>query len=272
MSAESLVVEEIRRHRWRRFEESIGLGDPTSASFGLGGLARRAGQPLARVLLVPPDPERCVVTLDDPFWTWFETICRNEPLPSLFGEQIRPSATAACLADARGQDQWGSFLAVHASGAVETCVNEHVACWTQKNRYDDSETRFLRLGLIVGQIGAALHTARLVAERQSLQDEPWKALVALLGCQGVVLSQLDPAFRQPHIAYGGEFRPTLVDSPIVLAQTLARLDEDIEREATFEFGMRLVRSTGNRQTLFAKDSTASDFDWKEVVKRSGFSV
>src|SRR5438445_8742509 len=87
---------ELRRGRWRRIREPLGLLTTADEDFATGGLAGHIDDLSVRFLILPGDPEAALVRFDDLFWTWWKAD-RESPFPGLisWGHYWHPTREAA---------------------------------------------------------------------------------------------------------------------------------------------------------------------------------
>lgn len=71
---------ELRRARWQRHRDSLGLTDADAAEFALGGLTAHSEAPDVRLVVLPSDPHLQPVSLDDSTTAWL-----SESRPSPYG-------------------------------------------------------------------------------------------------------------------------------------------------------------------------------------------
>ena len=123
-SMRSIEEVELQRSRWRRARKSLRLVDEEDECFATGGLGLRVPDLVARLLVVPFDPEANLVSFDAEFWEWW-TSERQTP----FGRQERvglnskPTAYGAAIYDVRhsrdAPNLWDQFLALTRSASID---------------------------------------------------------------------------------------------------------------------------------------------------------
>lgn len=104
------------------------LADPSSESFGRGGLAAHVEDAGVRFLVFPADPERSRIQFDGDFWEWWMEDRPNPfegAAPTAWGNQSTPTAHAAVRYNQRnGKWNWSSYLALHRHGGLEFGLGE----------------------------------------------------------------------------------------------------------------------------------------------------
>lgn len=164
---------EVRRSRWRRARQRLGLGDPGDVHFGSTGFGKHLGTPAVRLLILPVDPEVNIVDFDDEFWGWWR---RAQPDPAAGGTLLwgthRYSSIQEAAVVQSFQGDWDRYLAVERSGGLDMGLGADP-------RYGGGPYS-LQLLKIVGRIWSTLTAYTAVIDRYSAQG-PWQLALALIG-------------------------------------------------------------------------------------------
>lgn len=119
----SLVSDtELTRARWRRHLDALALDDETRSDFASAGLAGRVNRLVARLILLPSDPDCDRWEFDDAFWKHLEghkSVSVGDGEIRL-GDEVVATAHAGAIIRTHGYGMpWQRYVAVHRNGALE---------------------------------------------------------------------------------------------------------------------------------------------------------
>ena len=239
---------ELRRARWRRHLAVQRLDSIDRKDFAVGGLGSRIKDPTARLLLLPPDPDREMFTFDAEFWGRLDelkTVKLDEFGDVSFGEDRIPTAHAAALVPYGGEHPWASYLAVHRNGAIECGLGSRGG-GRFKNR-NGEEARYFNLISIVRYSEAVLKLARQVVREP---DDEWQLTLGLVDTREALVDDL--AARWRHFP---EMEPGLshcLDNNLVWHIELDHLPADASesRRLAFAIGDRVENAWGIQQSRY----------------------
>jgi hypothetical protein len=174
------AIREIRRSRWRREREKLGLADVHQQEFAKGGLGQYVPNLSLRLVILAVDPECELVNFDEEFWSWWK-IKHESPFggpPDDTGGVI-PTTNAAVRYDPLSDKPWSwdSYIALCRHGGLDMGLGHDGAGATQEGK------RIFWLVRIVGRLWNTLHFYREAVERCKISG-PWECSVSLLGTQG----------------------------------------------------------------------------------------
>jgi hypothetical protein len=228
-------TEDLRRDRWRTYRRALGVVADAS-EFAMGGLAQRVRDPQFRLVVLPEDPHRDLITFDDEFWgVWMED--RAPPFSTRFdwGHEKSPSANAAIRGE-KSDGQWTRILAAHRHGGVEVIGSYS---WVVE------DVRFYALTSIVATIWTALDVQTRLAAKYGVGG-PWEVTVSLRDTEGAHLGDLGEGWREPMM--GGRDLSTCPDEAVLVsAQLGAKIDP---QAAAFDLGGRIEDAWGFQERRF----------------------
>lgn len=190
---EDPAARDALRERWRRFA-SENMGDPGAGDFLHRGLSKRLAEPSVHLLLMPGDPERERLSMDERMPIWLKDRGAIEVLGSVVQLPADLQYWAHGLALVDGLDQrWSSYLAVHRSGALEWGLGGRGG-WSGADRTGEPQG-VVALTPTVARVAAIL---ALTAELQefSMTDGPWQLVVGVRSA-GCVLAMLGEGWAEP---------------------------------------------------------------------------
>ena len=225
------------------------MDDTSREDFLLGGLSNRLADSTARLLLLPEDPDREVVSFDPEFWerlTDLRTIQLGDSGSARFGDREIPTAYAAALVDwYGGAEGWNHYLAVHRNGAVEVGFGSRGGRTGHEPNGDPVRGFFLVS--IVTYTWAALELARQLGV---VDDGRWLLALGLRQTRGALLAGLGEGWAEP-----GNYRNSVggcSDNDLlwhIELDTLPGDSADAEQVA-FTLGDRLEDAWGVRQRRY----------------------
>lgn len=251
---EDLERTELQRARWRRAREPLGLVNPESAeSFGTGGLARHVDDVGVRLLILPYDPSASVVEFDADFWEWWMKNRLNPfegATPTDWGTQSTPTVEAAVrFHQWDGRWNWGAYLALHRSGALEGGLGQRgFRAWP--NREGEREHRGFYLCTIVGRLWVMLHLYQDVLARYSEVRGPSEISLALLRTTDGLLGNVAAGWKDFDGWFPGE-APTCSEPNLLLSRGVTKwLNPDGIRGLAFDLGSQIEDAWGIRDRRF----------------------
>ena len=261
----SISETEQRRSRWKRYLAVEGVDDISRADFARGGLGSRLDSMLARMFLLPEDPDTDSWEFDEAFWAQFEEH-KNVDLDNgkiNLGNEIIPTAHAAALTQRHGHDAaWLRYAAVHLNGTVEIGLGER----HRHQARDGSEgPAWVDLVRIVGFTWALAEFARDLGSHTT--TGPYLLTVALPDTGGALLAGLAEGYVYPgHLDYG--IRPC-PDEHLLWNIELEGLPADLaeSQQLAFRVGSRIENAWGLRQQAYL-DRTGSN-EGKLIVRVAG---
>ena len=193
----SLVSDtELIRARWRRHLDALALDEETRSDFASAGLAGRVNRLVARLILLPSDPDCDRWEFDDAFWKGIEdhkSVIVGEGELRL-GDEVVTTAHAAAIVRTHGYGMpWQSYVAVHRNGAIEVGLGD------RRHRHgpgDDSEEAvYVDLIKIVAFTWAMGELAR----KSRIDETAGSCLlaVALPNMHGALLAGLGEGYCSP---------------------------------------------------------------------------
>lgn len=190
-----LTETELIRTRWRRGLESYALDVDNRDDFAKGGLSNRLESLTVQLVMMPPDPEREVIALDDDFVVWLQErrdVTLNDHRLRL-GNNVRVSAHSASLTDGfSGAEDWPSYVSIHRSGAVEAGLGIYGG--GENVRQDGNRVRYFALISTVVHSWATLDLASKVQAKAGL-DGPWLMTVGVRSTRGAFLADFGDGWR-----------------------------------------------------------------------------
>ena len=252
----SISETELRRSRWRRHLAVEGLDDISRPDFANGGLGSRLDRMLARMLLLPEDPDAACWEFDDTFWALLEehkSVDLGNGAIHL-GHEAIPTAHAAALAHRHGHDaEWLRYAAVHLNGTVEIGLGERHRHRTV-NR-DSEGSACVDLARIIGFTWALAEFARRLGSHKT--TGPYLLSVALPDTRGALLAGLGEGCVYPgHFEY--RLRPCH-DEHLLWNIELEDLPADIaeSQQLAFRVGSRIENAWGLKEQAYL-DRTGSN--------------
>ena len=252
----SISETEQRRARWRRHLAVEGLDDISHQDFASGGLGSRLDRMLARLFLLPEDPDTECWELDEAFWAQLEQY-KSVDLGNgaiHLGHEVIPTAHAAALTYRHADDAaWLRYAAVHLNGMVEIGLGErrhHHAVGG-----DSEGPAYVDLVRIVVFTWALAEFARNLGSHKT--TGPYLLTVALPDTRGALLAGLAEGCVYPgHFNYG--IRPCH-DEHLLWNIELENLPADIaeSQQLAFRVGSRIENAWGLRQQAYL-DRTGSN--------------
>lgn len=186
--SESLSLTEIElvRTRWRRGLASYALDVDNRDDFAKGGLSNRLQSLTVQLVILPADPDREVIALDDDFVAWLQGR-RDVTLEDhrlRLGNNVHVSADAALLTDGySGVEDWPSYVAIHRSGAGEAGLGVYGG--GENLRQDGNRVRYFALTSTVVHSWATLDLASKLQAKAGI-DGPWLMTVGVRSTRGGV--------------------------------------------------------------------------------------
>lgn len=192
-------------------------------------------------------------------WEWWK-VERENPFPGRvqWGHSWHPTGDAAVQHDERrgGAWAWGTYLALHRSGALEFGIGE-------SGTYELRDARVFRLIEVVGRVWAAVTLYGDVVDRIGVHG-PWQCILALRGTGGALLGHVAQGWAEP--GHGG-FDLLACPEPHVLIVRQVDSEwprgEDVKALA-FDIGSAMDESWGAEHPRFIarRGPTEGDFDWQ----------
>ena len=263
----TLSIQELEgiRARWRRSREPLGLVNPTTEGFGLGGLASHVEGAGVRFLVLPADPDLSLVNFDGDFWDWWV-----EPRPNPFegasstgwGNQSTPTAHASVRYQQRsGKWNWNSCIALYRHGALEFVLgDEGVSVWRGQ---DGEQHRGFSLTTIVGRVWVALDLYGQVIKRYAAIGGPWEINLAFMGTKGTLLGNVAAGWRDFDDWFHRD-QPLCPDSGLHFRVEIDSWpDTDGQRSVAFELGGMIEDAWGikdRRWLIHQGHAGAGEFD------------
>ena len=245
----SISETEQRRSRWKRHLAVEGVDDISRPDFARGGLGSRLDSMLARMFLLPEDPDTDSWEFDEAFWAQLaehKSVDLDDGTIHL-GHEIIPTAHAAALTYRHGyHTEWLRYAAIHHSGMVEVGLGErrhHHAAG------GDSEGRaYVDLVRIVGFTWALAELARHLGSPEA--TGPYLLTVALPDTRGAFLTGLGEGY-----VYPGQFNYNIKPCPdehLLWNIELEDLPADIaeSQRLAFRVGSRIENAWGLRQQAY----------------------
>lgn len=258
----SLANVELRRDRWRRVRAAYHLTDPADPEFGRGGLARSLDEVSVRLLVLPPDPEVRVRTIDDEALSRLENAVREWGRPhsvsALWGHTQAACAEGAVIfacEQSRG-GPWTQYLCHRADGGLEAGIGSAGARTYQGRRY-------FFLSHIVARLWSAL--AVLSTRQDAAVEGPLEISLALCGTEKSLLAGFAEGWAEPGSAM---HEPTACAEPNVLFRVEVEAPptpDDIE-ELAFGLGALIENAYGHtlRRFIAHRGPFEGQFDWRGV--------
>lgn len=246
MTAPELL--ELHRTRWRRAREDLDLVDPTADGFGTGGLARHAPDAHVRFLVLPREPERTNLELDEDMWSWWMEDRPNPfegAIPTRWGTYRMPHATGAVRTDRWDDDRWKweTYIAMLRSGGLEFGLGR-VGSTSWRRSAEGDEVRVFFVTTIVGRIWVALSLYAELQQRFSIQG-PWEVTVALRDSLNGVLGNVAAGWEEPERAFPREDLPRCPEPNVLVRREVASWeDDDAPRSLAFELGANIEDAFG----------------------------
>ncbi len=245
----SISETEQRRLRWKRHLAAEGVDDISRPDFARGGLGSRLDSMLARMFLLPEDPDAECWEFDEAFWAQLEehkSVDLGDRKINL-GNDLIPTAHAATLTYRQGYDTpWLRYAAVHHGGTVEIGLGErrhHHAVGS-----DSEGPAYVDLVRIVGFTWALAELARNLGSHKT--TGPYLLTIALPDTRGALLAGLAEGYLHPRqFNYG--LRPCHDEHllwNIELEDLPANLDES--QELAYRIGSRIENAWGLRQRTY----------------------
>ncbi len=244
----SILEAEQRRARWRRHLAVEGVDDIRSQDFARGGLASRLDFMLARMFLLPEDPDTECWDFDSAFWAELEKhkIVDLDNGMIHLGDELIPTAHAAAIVYRYGKNAlWTRYAAIHRNGMVEFGLGERRH---QTDGGDSEGPAYVDLVRIVGFTWAMLEFARKLGSDQALG--PYLLTVALPDTRGALLTGLGEGY-----VYPGNYNYTIKpchEENLLWNIELEDLPADIteSQQLAFRVGSRIENAWGKRQQTF----------------------
>lgn len=244
-----LMDVELRRARWRRALQEEGLDTVGRDDFALGGLAARLRTPSVRLLLLPADPEREPVAIDDQLWAWVKnfSVVQVDGRNVRLGTQEIPTAHAACLVDSHGsRELWNSYLAIRRSGALEYGLGDRGA-WERKDQ-EGKLVRAFSLISVVARTWALLKFASALRDRTPVGG-PWQLTVALNRTAGAFLGNVGEGWAEP-LTWDNDL-PACANEHLIWHIEIDEVPQDDEaRDLAFSVGDRIEDAWGARERRY----------------------
>lgn len=235
---------DLQRERWRRARETFGLADPGSEEFATGGIPRLAGDIGVRLLILPSDPEACLIEFDQELWDWWlkDRPDPSDGQPTLWGDQHRPTAHAAVRFRGYGRESWMRYIALHRHGGLEVGLG-------RDGVYQGGDRRVFRLLQIVGRAWSTLDLYREVIERFGVEG-PWELSLALQGTAGAYLGDLATGWLEPGQDALHEPRRCVEPGLLLLREITDWPDTGGARHVAFSLGGQIEDAWGSRYRRF----------------------
>jgi hypothetical protein len=193
----NVADQELLRARWRRTLDTLALDQINRKDFAMSALARRLREVTVQLVLLPADPEANVVSINDSFASWLEGQRRVDldGTTCALPETQRRTAHVVALVDTYGSDEpWGSYFAVHRSGAIEFGLGQRGG-WGGQDRAGNP-LRTIALTPTVARVWATLRLAAALQERHVL-DVPLQLTVGVADTGGALLGALGDGWAEP---------------------------------------------------------------------------
>lgn len=244
-----LVEAELRRARWRRALQREGLDAVARDDFAIRGLACRLRAPSVRLLLLPGDPEREPISIDDELWAWLKnfSVVNIDGRSLRLGAQETPTAHAAALADSYGsREPWSSYFAIHRSGALEYGLGDRGA-WERMDREDN----VVRVFNLISTVACAWALLKLGSARQDRTaiDAPWQLTVALNRTAGAFLGNVGEGWAEP-LSWENNLPPCADEHLLWHIELDEWPQDDTARSLAFSLGDRIEDAWGARQRRY----------------------
>jgi hypothetical protein len=244
----TLADEELQRARWRRTLYAFRMESSTPDDFAMGGLASRLSNVTTQVLLLPGDPERQAITFDDSFSAWLEanrTIDLGTTTVAL-PMTVRRTAHAIALVGSYGDEGWGSYFAIHRSGALEFGLGDRGG-W-QGGDGKGGQLSVIALTPTVARVWALLEASCKLTEKAALPG-PFLLTVAVRQSGGSLLGALGEGWAEP-----GSFENrlgTCHDEHLLWHLELEELPEgDAAQAVAYSVGDRFEDAWGTNQRRY----------------------
>lgn len=251
----SISETEQRRSRWKRHLAVEGVDDISRPDCARGGLGSRLDSMLARIFLLPEDPDTDSWEFDEAFWAQLEEH-KNVDLDNgkiNLGHEIIPTAHAAALTQRHGNDEaWLRYAAVHLNGTFEIGLGER----HHHQARDGSEApAWVDLVRIVGFTWALAEFARNLGSQETAG--PYLLTVALPDTRGARLAGLAEGYPYPS-QFGYRIGPC-PDEHLLWNIELEDLPADLaeSQQLAFRVGSRIENAWGLRQQAYL-DRTGSN--------------
>ena len=248
-SMRSIEEVELQRSRWRRARKSLRLVDEEDECFATGGLGQRVPDLVARLLVLPFDPEANLVSFDAGFWEWW-TSERQTPLgrQERVGLNSKPTAYGAAIYDVRhsrdAPNLWDQFLALTRSASIDAGFRRHVG------RINENGNWFFLINL-VGRVWSLATRYTEVVERFKLAG-PFEGTLALRQTAGAYLGNVGEGWKS--LTPGTAFPDEIVTCHN--ANLIHRIEFDewpadsLDIDLVFPLGERIEDSWGIRERRF----------------------
>jgi hypothetical protein len=243
---------ELLRARWLRARSEHRLVEPTALDFATGGTGKYVENLGLRILVQPADPHAHIVDFDPDFWEWFEMQASAGLWLNIFGGDVRPTAYAACIANASGDGSWRAYLAMLRNGAVDAAVGERYVMYERREN-----AKVFKLTTVFGYILGALRFATTVAERYPACPGPWEVSVALPRTAGSYLSHFAEGWRQLEDYFDA---PRCLEPGLLFHRETETLDSTVITELVTSLGAQLENAWQSKRLRFLNHSTG-EFDW-----------
>lgn len=190
MTKQSMVMD-AHREQWRCLRKELHLVDPTEEGFACGGPTRFLDAPSVRMLVLPSGTDATHIEFDPDFWAWWLPE-RPDPAsghPTQWGNQGRPTASAALKGVSRGDQENRRYLALCRNGALDMGLGSD-------GMYATNEFKVFRLIVIIGRAWSALDLYREAVEHFAIQG-PWELTLALAKTEGATIGHFANGWAEP---------------------------------------------------------------------------
>lgn len=226
------------RERWRLTRRRMGQS-PDTGERSLG-LARRAEDLSARLLILPGDPFSTNLSFDDEFWEWWA-----EHPPAPFRGHVHWTNTEPTLEAAvrykGGLEKWTRYLALHRNGGVEIGFDP---AWLH-----GEGTRFFGLVHTVGLVWIGASMQAESAARFDLAG-PWELTLILYDTKNAYLVGFGQGWAEPdQLGYDVRAQQELHIMIRREMDCFPESENDI-RDLAFDIGGRIGNAWGVTQRRF----------------------
>lgn len=238
----SIEQVEAQRARWRHHRARLSLETPSDPDFATGGIPGIAEGPFLRLLILPTDPERVAVDLDEDLSAWWvaEYDDPASQTRTQWGATKRLSHLGVCRGTQFRDDQWARYISLGRSLSLDMGLMSDATYYLPTY-----EAHVFRLVPAVARVWSTLHRYGAVLQQFGGGKAlgPWEVTLALRGTKGAMLGHVAKGWAEP----GMGFRPAQCPDEGLLMQLEVQdswPDNGGIREIAYRLGLWMENSFG----------------------------